>query len=181
MPASLTDFIVEYPDAISDDLCDRLIEKFEDSPELTYGGQTGSQLNLSREEGLQTKISEDLFITTLAKFQEEDAELTERLGHYLQDYHNYMAQFSITYRNAAGILDKGFQMQKTTPGGGYGWYTDEYVGCLYDSIAETEPGANGSMLLAAYERRMYTYIFYLNDKFEGGLTEFVVGSDEITK
>lgn len=170
--ALLRDLIVEYPNALSDELCDQIVNKFEANSDLTHTGYTGTNV-LPEDESIRTKISTDLFITDLPQFAEEDAALYESLSKYLGKYHSHMSEYSITHRDAASIIDKGFQVQRTGPGGRYSWHTDEFVGSLHHTAADV----NGLTICAA-ERRMYTYIFYLNDKdsaFKGGYTEFIVG------
>ena len=172
----MSDFIVEYPNALSGDMCDRIIAKFEANPHLTYSGQTGTYVQ-EVEESNQTKISTDLFITGNPDFAEEDAALYESLSENLSNYHNFMSEFSITHMTASGIIDKGFQVQRTSPGGRYSWHTDEFVGAIPKTVAEVD-----GLHLCATERRMYTYIFYLNDKdkdFSGGYTEFIVGKGTV--
>lgn len=180
MSATLNDFIIEYPNALSDELCDRLVRKYEENTHLTYSGHTGSNEKMEEE----VKVSTDLYITSADEFRQEDTELTEVLSQYLKKYHQFMANFSITYAETAGVFDKGYQMQKTTPGGHYWWHTDEYVGCYADSMSTMNVKSGHEVQVAAMERRMYTYIFYLNDQeedFEGGLTEFIVGIDDVRR
>lgn len=185
MTTTLNDFIIEYPNALSDELCDRLISKFEDNIESTYPGQTGAGLNAFVDEDKREKISTDLFISTMESFSQEDSELCTSLGKYLMEYHGMMSGISRTFAQVDEIIDKGFQIQKTEVGGKYDWHTDEFVGAIFPTIRQTKPTAGGMIQsYAMYERRMYTYIFYLNDQetdFEGGNTEFItgLGKDEI--
>lgn len=177
MPSTLSDLVVEYPNAVPDELCDRLIRKFEEHPHLQHPAQTGSRLNQQD----TVKVSTDLYITNKPEFEKEDLELTDILGKYLGEYHGFMSMLSVTYNDAATIVDKGFQIQRTTADGHYRWHTDEYVNALENSISRVV--SNGETIsMSVTERRMYTYIFYLNDQgkdFNGGMTEFRVGPTEV--
>ena len=179
--SSLNDFIVEYPNVLSDEFCDHLVAKFEDNIQYSCVGQTGTGLNAYEDDSRKTKISTDLFITNMSQFDEEDSTLCSALSESLMKYHRLMSGISCTYDQVRNLTDKGFQIQRTEVGGKYDWHTDEYVGAILSSVRRTKPHRSGRVdAYAIYERRMYTYIFYLNDQskdFEGGNTEFIVGLD----
>ena len=72
------------------------------------------------------------------------------------------------------LVDSGYQIQRTQEGELYDWHADDDVSPILDTIVFPIRGYrdSGSVLQA---RRLFTYLFYLNDDYEGGDTLFRVG------
>jgi hypothetical protein len=141
-------YITEYPNALDEEFCNHLIEKFDKDPRKVDGVVGG---------GYNPKIkkSVDLHISTIGGYEKEDRVLFEslnpRLEKYLEEHWGSISHF------AKDITDSGYQIQKTVPGGFYSWHHD---GMIQD---------HGTRL------REVTYIWYLNTVTEGGETEFKTG------
>ena len=172
MIAKFTDLIVEYPNALSDDLCSEIIEKFEQDPRKQEG-QTGPN-KIS-----DLKKSTDLWISDFHDWREMDGRIYEEFSPYVKPYFDHLKETlgAIVQCTNTQVVDSGYQIQRTNVGQYYGWHTDdEYAACM-DTLThpirgEMDSGSSG------YQRRLFTYIFYLNDGFEGGRTQFRVGSGE---
>lgn len=136
-------FIWIKDNALSSEFCQTLIDKFERSP----NSRPGTTL-----EGVmpEVKSSQDLFITTDPDFLKEDAHLSNVLTDLFLEYKDKIP-YSPWVRP---IGDKGYNIQRTTPGQKYNWHDDHFV-CLNPPHV-----------------RIVTFIFYLNTVNEGGETEF---------
>ena len=145
----LTDYIREYPNYLEDDFCRHVIEKFE-VDERKYKGVT---LDPSTEENY--KVSTDLNISLQSDWKEEDNIFYHSLAKGLKDYQDFLGNLFVLREP---ITDSGYQIQRTTTNGYYKWHHD----------FTCQPTENPRMMMA----RDLTYIFYLNDEFEGGHTEF---------
>ena len=182
MPDStiLTDpWIWVWNNALSDDFCDHLIDKFEKEDALghTSPGKTISDLERGDSNPLTSspKQSLDLQISDAKGWEEEDHHLHSTLTQMLAQYQEYSQQaiplphtpigFVDTppahvnmirhVGNDGDVTDTGFQMQKTKPHHGYGWHTDFWAS-----------NRNGIRIL--------TFIFYINTVREGW-TQFYNG------
>jgi hypothetical protein len=133
-------------DAISPDLCDTLIEKFETHPDKIQGKTlAGYRPNV--------KQSTDLFISDLPEFMEEDRSLSTVLTFSVREY---IAQLQhLPWKKH--FQDSGYQIQCTEPGQFFNWHTDFYI----------EPDLKWV--------RVLTFIFYLNTINNGGETELYNG------
>ena len=176
----LTDpWIWVWNNALSDEFCDHLIDKFE--KEASKGGpeslvQTGKTIGQDLGEEVNIKQSDDLPISNYNEWKEEDSVLHQTLTHMLHQYQEYSKNtiilphtpigfvetppVSVDLVNHVGTLkdgvtDTGFQMQRTKPHHGYGWHTDFWAS-----------NKNGIRIL--------TFIFYLNTVREGW-TQFYNG------
>ena len=144
----LDPFIVTIQNSLSSDLCQRMIEKFEEDdrrgPGVTGSGYTP-----------EVKQSTDLLITGLDEWNDIDQELYKCLERDLILYMDHVAQYigEINFIQNE-IHDQGYQIQRTEPGGFYAWHTDER-----DDFDKS---------------RYLTYLWYLNDVQEG-YTEFISG------
>ncbi|MCE9678722.1 2OG-Fe(II) oxygenase [Shewanella sp. AS1] len=175
------DFIEVYPNAIPDDLCDRLIEAFELHPGVN-DGQTGNGVDLSK------KVSRDI---TMDKFNDLAPLRNELLGHTLKNISGYFEKYSMALMGAVSVdvADEQGQAQTLTPDnferlgrhrvqplvqylyrsgfiniqkyikdkGGYPhWHSEQFP----------QLGHNEAL------HRVVLYMYYLNDVAEGGETEF---------
>jgi len=163
---NLKDLIIEYPQALSGDICDRLIREFEKSDDKIEG-TSGAGYNPEIKDSTDLSIS---CFTHIPIWDELDSQIHEIFSPYVSKYvehinsklgHNF-------YTNR--IIDSGYQIQKTVSNGHYAWHTDDAQVCLMDTATDHYD--------IAIEVRFATYIFYLNDQkdnFEGGTTDFLFG------
>jgi len=144
----LDPFIATFQNSIPPDLCQRIIERFEQDdrkgPGVTGGGYTP-----------EVKQSTDLLISGLDEWSDIDNELYQILERDVSTYMGYIAEYfgEINFIQH-DIHDQGYQLQRTEPGGFYVWHTDE----------RDDPDKS----------RYLTYLWYLNDVVEG-YTEFLSG------
>ena len=174
----LTDpWIWVWNNALSNDFCDHLIEKFEkeDANNNTRVGVTiGDDILGQRQSDI--KQSTDLSLSDTKGWEEEDHFLHKTLTGMLVKYQEYSANNIVLPHTPIGfvetpiqkvnlvdhvgsfdhvVTDTGFQMQRTKPHHGYGWHHDFWASNI-----------NGIRIL--------TFIFYLNTVREGW-TEFYHG------
>jgi hypothetical protein len=146
------DFIISYPNNLTREFCEKIIEKYEQHKQEQHVGVTAQGINLS------VKKTMDLFISDKPSWKKEDTILHMALNSALRDYYNTIPKqydFHNTYNK--NIQDKGYQIQKYNKNEGfYIWHNDFSV--LED---------------ASY--RILTFLWYLNDVNEGGETEFISG------
>lgn len=175
------DFIEVYPNALPNDLCDRLILAFEQHAGVV-DGQTGNGVDLEK------KISRDLTLDSFADLQPLRNEL---LGYTLKGAVDYFTKYSMALMGAVAVSvsDEQGQPATLTPANFAALgapRTDGLVKYLYRS---------GSINVQKYQQnkggyphwhseqfpqnghnealhRVVLYMFYLNDVEEGGETEF---------
>lgn len=171
------DLIVEYPNVISKDLCYEIISRFEDDTNKS-SGQTADR-SPSR-----AKISTDLHLSSYQQWSDIDDKIFELFGPYCKKYLEFLSN---TFGGAVKpsktqIMDSGYQIQRTMKGEYYRWHTDDQYCAIWDTITQPFVEEKGEVIddtrSCGYERRLFTYIFYLNDNFFGGKTQFQVGSSE---
>ena len=181
----LTDpWIWVWNNALSDDFCDHLIDKFE--KEAASGGENslvrkgrtiGDTYGSEDLTGHRIKQSDDFAISDSEEWRDEDNFLHKTLTQMLNAYQEYTSNTIILPHTPIGfvetspqrvdlvkhvgsykadVTDTGFQMQRTQPHHGYGWHTDFW--------ATNENGI-----------RILTFIFYLNTVREGW-TQFYNGN-----
>ena len=160
---SFEDYIIEYPNVISKEVCDEIIERFEADEEVRPGSSGNGISDL--------KISDDLFITGDPKWKDIDDVLYEAFNPYFKDYMDLLIK-NANYSTPMMFHDRGYQIQKTSPGGHYEWHDD----------ASSEPVAARSFVhkasnfeVAFVNNRIFTYILYLNDRtdqLDNGKTQF---------
>ncbi|WP_107947879.1 2OG-Fe(II) oxygenase [Shewanella baltica] len=175
------DFIEVYPNALPNDLCDRLILAFEQHAGVV-DGQTGNGVDLEK------KISRDLTLDSFADLQPLKNEL---LGYTLKGAVDYFTKYSMALMGAVSVSvsDEQGQPVTLTPANFAALgapRADGLVKYLYRS---------GSINVQKYQQnkggyphwhseqfpqnghnealhRVVLYMFYLNDVEEGGETEF---------
>jgi hypothetical protein len=164
-----SDLIVEYKNVLDPDKCREIILKFEDSPHKS-SGQTADR------SPTQTKVSTDLYISSYFEWQELDKYIFEVFNPYVKKYLNFIEESfngGVKATNTQ-IMDSGYQIQRTRPGEYYRWHTDDEYAAIFDTITQPWNGDSDARS-SGYQRRLFTYIFYLNDGFSGGRTQFKVG------
>ena len=118
-------------------------------------------------------------ISDFPDWREIDGRIYEEFSPNVKPYFEHLKKSlgAVVQCTDTQIVDSGYQIQRTNVGQSYGWHTDdEYAACL-DTLThpirgEMDSGSSG------YQRRLFTYIFYLNDGYEGGRTQFRVGPGE---
>lgn len=141
--------IVIFKNSLEPDFCKRLINKFnKDERKKKSSVYTDSNETVIDE---NVRQSQELNISFLEDWREEDSIFFNSLSKHLNDYMHYVTE---KYYKAPHIeSDSGYQIQKTAPGGFFTWHVD----------------AGGSEV-----KRKLTYIWYLNSCKEGN-TEFICG------
>ena len=155
----MKDLIWTQRNSLTSDFCRHVIQKFESDqrkyPGKVIGDGTDSDSNIQP----QYKVSTDLYITRLSDWNSEDTIFYQSLQPAVQDYIKYCNSFNPELMASFhdDKHDVGYQIQKTKPGEFYTWHSDWH----YDMN-------NGY--------RIFTYIWYLNDIFDEGETEFIDGT-----
>lgn len=142
-------YLREYPNVLSREVCQDIMARF-DADERKHLGVIGRGYNPD------VKQSTDLKITGLPEWEDID-----RL--FQDSVEKYVPHYIVEVVNQCGWaviepFDKGYQIQRTEPGGFYHWHQD------YDCYS-----------LDRQFTRCITCIWYLNDIEEGGHTEFITG------
>ena len=147
------DLIREFPNNLSKDFCDHLIEKFEKVPNK-YPGTIGHKVV-----DKSIKDSIDYSFSQQEEWAIENDYIHNKLFEvsipYMKEHHELLG-----YPWPNGVIsDSGFQIQRTPSDSiGYIWHSDE----AYHFCDETR----------RVQRRSLTYLWYLND-CEEGYTEFL--------
>ncbi|QYK10768.1 2OG-Fe(II) oxygenase [Shewanella mangrovisoli] len=175
------DFIEVYPNALPDDLCDRLILAFEQHAGVV-DGQTGNGVDLEK------KISRDLTLDNFADLQPIKNEL---LSYTLKGSTDYFTKYSMALMGAVAVSvsDEQGQAVTLTPN------NFERLGKPRAEALVKYLYRSGSINVQKYQQnkggyphwhseqfpqlnhnealhRVVLYMFYLNDVEEGGETEF---------
>ena len=150
------DFIYVKDDVMDKDFCSHLITKFEEDVECQYDGIVSAGLHKD------IKDTKDIKITGLKHWNDEDEKIStvvnESMGKYIRRIEKtFMGSFNIPDIGDSEYVDRGYQIQKYNPGGGYVWHQD----FLFHPNIGT---------------RMFTFLFYLNDVDVDGYTEFGDGT-----
>ena len=145
-----SDLIEIISNELSEEFCKKCIEKFEND-KRTYDGIVGSGY-IPR-----IKQSTDLTFSDYDDWKEIDdifyKSLNKNLHKYVEKY-DWAQLETVSHR----FQDNGYQMQRTLPGEFYTWHSD--FSCVNEEKAP----------------RFLTFIWYLNDVFEDGYTEFIDGT-----
>ena len=149
----LTDYIKEYPQALSVDVCNTIIERFEADDRKYHGAVVGDD---------NIKKSTDLYISKLPEWKDIDGVFFNAVSKGFEEYLQLLSD-DLGYRTDIRLYDRGYQIQKTSVGENYDWHTDH---CINGNLKHLRDN------LYEYGNRIATYIIYLNDNFEGGQTQF---------
>ena len=153
---SMSDLIYVKDDVMDKDFCSHLITKFDGDVNWQYEGITGSGLNK------EIKDTTDLKVSGLKHWDDEDQKISKIVQESMWQYIGHVEKFFVGCYDVHDIglgsyTDRGYQIQKYNPGGGYIWHQD-------------------FMVNAELGGRMFTFIFYLNDVDVDGYTEFADGT-----
>tara|TARA_B100000900_G_scaffold174226_1_gene147825 strand:- start:5443 stop:6333 length:891 start_codon:yes stop_codon:yes gene_type:complete len=177
MITNFSEMIAEYDNVITADDCKQIIEQFEYDNRKSKGiTACDTHDNVANENSI--KKSTDLWISSWPEWQKWDQFFYEALSPYVKKYLTFVKQkLGDEVQSLSALVDSGYQIQRTEVGEGYGWHADDDYGPILDTIVYPLRGYrdSGSILQA---RRLFTYMFYLNDDFEGGCTQFRVGGEK---
>ena len=151
-------------DSLTEVFCNHVIEKFEKDPYREAGkvNQNNPRIDHS------VKLTIDTGVTNNIAWKEEDEILYKALGIALENYHDYILNFSrknlpdndckLYPAQNYQVKDTGYKVQKYEPNGYYHWHHDW---CLHNGWS-----------------RIFTYIWYLNtvEEKDGGWPEFIDGT-----
>jgi hypothetical protein len=149
-------FIWEKKKSLDSNFCNEVIQRFEEDNRKSQGVFNNGEINSN------IKDSTDLFISDLEDWSDIDKKFNESLVSGLAEYINSLHETNkkITPYITRGVVDSGYQIQKTVPGAGFTWHDDDNI---VNSLIKQSP------------LRRLTFIWYLNDIDEGGETEFITG------
>lgn len=153
-----SDFIWVKENSTTSEFCNDAISLFEQSDQKVVGHVGASQNNLPII-NKDIKRSLDLHISDKFEWQVICDFFRSNLVNNVKEYFDYLKTKDIlTYFPEQGHLlsDSGFQIQKTCPGEFYKWHND------FTTVNNNS--------------RVLTYIWYLNDVYEDGETEFIDGT-----
>ena len=152
---SFNTFIKVYDNTLTDEFCRDVCRKMDsdDRKELGVFGR-------NKKTDPNFKSSLDLRISGLSDWQEEDDIFFLTISQFLKKYQDDIqtatsGKFSFSYEGHI-YADTGYLVKVYKPGGHYDWHQD-YVIDAYSGVREL------------------TFIWYLNDDFDEGETEFVNG------
>jgi len=156
------DLIVTYDDVIDADTCKSIIDKFEECSDRHYIGRTGAGYNPD------IKRSTDMNISYESNWSDYDSFFYNALKGPTTKFLELLTSSTFDGFLHTPIDDSGYQIQRTDPGGFYVWHTDDNVNVVDDTrVVDSEGFSHFTSC-----RRIATYLFYLNDDFEGGRTQF---------
>ena len=140
------DLIYVADQQLTTPFCEHVIRKYEDDPRKLRGVTAGGVQ-------LHAKQSQDLMITGMPEWNDEDSEFSDALSKGVRNYSAKMESYNCKMPfPMPDLQDIGYQIQRTTPHGFYDWHSD---------LADT---------------RLLTFLFYLNDVKKKGYTEFIDGT-----
>jgi len=136
-------FIFDIKDALTQDICKAIIERFEANPEQQYQGRVGQQAT----EEASIKQSTDLVVSDKENWKDIDQIFFHSAALAVRAFREQFPYFNGPFK------DVGYNIQRTVPGQHYHWHID-----------------GGSH---AFSQRQLVLIWYLNDVIgPGGETEF---------
>ena len=156
MNLTLSTFIKTYDNALTEEFCQKVCDKFDKDDRLTPG-RLGNVPRVDK----RTKDTTDLGVTSLkdAGWGEEDKVFFDSLDKHMQMYWEDIEIVKGKTPLASGteVTDKGYQIMRYEPDGYFHWH--------HDFIVEKNKGA-----------RIITFIWYLNNANKEGYTEFCDGT-----
>ena len=144
------DLVYENPTALKTYACDEIIDRFKED-DRTYQGIT------TKGENTELKKSLDLAISTFDDWKDIDDLLFKSVSENLTTYIDKLSLFTdIALWNNTDITDNGYTIKQYEPGDYFHWHVDRQMNQTHI--------------------RTLAYIWYLNDSFEKGETEFLYQS-----
>lgn len=165
------DLIVEYPNILDLDTCNKIIEKFDNDPDVYDGivGQSGEIKSI--------KVSRDLCISRIPEWKEYDKIFYDIVTGKTPEYIELLRSKWNVYDPWEYLSDVGYQIQKTEPGGHYHWHSDDSVHMETMDLQFNEETNNACAFI---HQRIFTFILYLSDvdvESNGGRTQFYMGEN----
>lgn len=137
-------FIYEIKNALTDDQCDQMVDRFETRVDQQQAGRIGQQGNTDA----SVKKTTDIPVSGNPDWQDVDKLLFGSLGGTLREFREYFHFFQGPFK------DTGYHIQRYLPGEYYHWHID-----------------GGSH---EFSQRQLVALWYLNDvEGPGGETEFL--------
>ena len=156
MNLTLSTFIKTYDNALTEEFCQKVCDKFDKDDRLTPG-RLGNVPRVDK----RTKDTTALGFTSLkdAGWGEEDKVFFDSLDKHMQMYWEDIEKVKGKTPLASGteVTDKGYQIMRYEPDGYFHWH--------HDFIVEKNKRA-----------RIITFIWYLNNANKEGYTEFCDGT-----
>ena len=176
MITNFADLVLEFDDVLKPEDCKKIIDKFE-YDQRKSAGITASDTDGTSDQN-SIKKSTDLWISQFPEWEKWDSYFFEKLSPYVKEYLTHVKKhLGDVVESKGNLVDSGYQIQRTNTGEGYGWHADDDVSPILDTVVFPLRGYrdSGSVLCA---RRLFTYMWYLNDDFGGGQTQFRVGGND---
>ena len=152
---SFSSFIKVYDNTLTEEFCKSVCQKLDRDPRKKLG-----VFGRDRETDVNFKSSLDLYISSLPEWKDEDNIFYTTISQFLKKYKEDIQTFTggdFSYGDRDDhYSDTGYQVKVYQPNGHYDWHSDYQV----DAYAGV---------------RTLTYIWYLNDDFDEGETEFCTG------
>ncbi len=144
-------FIFEQPHALSDELCDEMVRRFEASTDDHYAGRIGQTAN----QDSSIKKTTDLVVSGKEHWKDIDQALFRSLATAIKEFRETFPYFKGPFK------DMGYGIQRYQPGEYYHWHID---GGSHD-----------------FSQRQLVALWYLNDvPGPGGETEFLYQNIKIS-
>ena len=144
-------FIFEQKNALPAELCDNMIQRFEEHSEDQYEGRIGQ--TVSQDSGI--KKTTDLVVSGKEHWKDVDNNLFRSLGIAIKEFREAYPYFKGPFK------DMGYNLQRYNPGEYYHWHID---GGSHD-----------------FSQRQLVALWYLNDlPGPGGETEFKFQDVKVT-
>ena len=158
---SFNTFIKVYDNTLTDEFCKEVCRKMDNDDRKALG-----VFGKYKKSDPNFKSSFDLRISGLSNWEEEDEIFFMTINQFVKKYLDDIqistgGKFSFNYPGDY-FSDTGYQVKVYNPGGHYDWHQD-YVIDRYNGVREL------------------TFIWYLNEDFDEGETEFVIGRKIIPK
>ena len=147
----MDDLIYVNPHSLSTELCKDIIDRFEEDDRKDTGVTTGG-VDLSMKNSIDINMSH---------YRDEWGDIDDKMSKIISlEYETYMKKIQVQdqiFFNTEAI-DSGYNIKKYYPGGYFNWHTDRTF--FYDEKEKT-----------VYARTL-AFLWYLNDNFDEGYTEF---------
>jgi len=117
------EFVYEIPNNLSDEMCEKMIEKFE-KDDRKSPGVVGSDRKVR-----PVKTSLDLHVPQHDDWKDIDTYLHKQLGEGIEKYRNHVKERvgDMLVELIDGCHDSGYQIQKSVPGNFYAWHDDSLL------------------------------------------------------
>ena len=155
------DLIFVKRNTLTKEFCSTLIDKF-NSSDCKYTGRIGGGIDTT------VKRSTDLNVSSCENresFLYEDDILSKCLNDATKEYIGYLNAILLDNFFVRELEDTGYQVQRTEPNGFYKWHSDDMV----EAVSKTDDKIT-------LRKRIFTFIWYLNDVKNNGYTEFIDGT-----